>query len=364
MTFILFLLVISVLVLVHEFGHLIVAKATGMKVHEFGLGFPPRALTLGTWGGTRYTINWIPFGGYVKIAGEDPGAEDDTPVEQRMGSKSRFKQFLVLVAGVVMNVIFAWVLFVIIFLSGVRATPDAVKHPERIRDVHTVVTDVVAESPAALAGIPIAAEVRALVTPDETFIDPTPELLIQEIRAFPVGTSFSISYTGDEKEEAVTVVSAPSSDGIYPMLGIALDRGGIYRAPLGEALVSATKNIGNITLAIGTGLGDLFGKLFTGQSVGDSVTGPVGIAQYARTASTFGFSSLLVFIAFLSLNLAVLNLLPLPALDGGRIVIVAFEGIIRRPLPQRALAIVHTVTFFLLIGIMVIVTIKDVIKLF
>src|SRR3989344_8101378 len=148
MSILIFILVLIVLIVVHEFGHFVAAKLSGMRVDEFGLGYPPRAVTVATVGETRYTLNWLPFGGFVKIFGED-GAEKGS---RAFGSRPRILQAIVLIAGVTMNLLFAYVLITGALIAG---TPRALSQDElaHATSMELAVAHVLPSSPATLAGL-------------------------------------------------------------------------------------------------------------------------------------------------------------------------------------------------------------------
>lgn len=365
MAFLLIILVLSVLVLVHELGHLLVAKASGMKVFEFGFGFPPKLVKLFTYRGTDYTLNLIPFGGFVKIAGEDGAVADPSlPREQLFSSKPKFKQFLVLVAGVVGNVILGWILLAGSFSLGVLVPVDSAPVDVVLKNQQTMVLDVLPESPAALSGIESGTRITALVGPTDTLVDPTPAAITEYVQNHNGGELTLVTQTGKHREESKLLKPVLDVESGTYRLGVALDRVGTYRMPVGQAVVESWKKTGEALVAITSGLFHLLSALFQSEADLSGVAGPVGIAGMAKSASQIGFASLLSFMAILSLNLAILNLLPIPALDGGRIVIVVLEAITRRKITSRTVSIIQFASFALLILLMIVVTVHDVKNLF
>ncbi|MBP9821539.1 MAG: site-2 protease family protein [Candidatus Pacebacteria bacterium] len=364
MAFLLLILVLSVLVLVHELGHLLVAKASGMKVFEFGFGFPPKLVKLFSYKGTDYTLNLIPFGGFVKIAGEDGSGDPSIPVDQLFSSKPKYKQFLVLIAGVVGNVVLGWILLAGSFSLGVLVPVTDAPVGIELKNHQTMVLNVLPESPAALAGIEPGVRIKALVGPGDTLLDPVPEVITAYVQNHGDHDLTLITQEGGRQEESNILKPVLDSESGNYRLGIALDRVGTYRMPIGQAIVESWKKTGEALVAITSGLFHLLSAVFQGGADLSGVAGPVGIAGMAKSASQIGLASLLSFMAILSLNLAILNLLPIPALDGGRIVIVALEAIIGRKITGKAVSIVQFASFALLILLMILVTVHDVKNLF
>jgi len=237
MSILIFLIILSALIFVHEMGHLLVAKYFGIRVDEFGFGYPPRAKKLFTWKGTLFTLNWLPFGGFVKIFGENPIDLAVGPPSDSFQNKNRGIQAAVLAAGVIFNFLFAWLLLAVVYKS------------------------------------------------------------------IPLGLSNTLVFTR-ETVQAIFHFSVAN------------------------------------------------------------VAGPVGIVGIVGEAAKFGFSSLLILTALISINLSLINLLPLPALDGGRLLLLLVEAISRRKIPAKIFNAVNTLGFAFLIFLMIIITIRDVGKIF
>ena len=265
MSIIIFLIILSLLVIVHELGHFLVARRFGIKVEEFGIGLPPKALKIFTWKGTPFTLNWLPFGGFVKIFGEN--ADTQVSDSESFQSKNRWIQASVLVAGVFGNFIFAWFLFAIGLMIGM---------------------------PGEILGL--------------------------------------------------------SGEGIVQLFPH-------------EAIWQGLKVTAELTLLTGQALIQFIVEAVSGSADFSSVSGPVGIVGLIGEASALGFVYLMVFTAIISINLAIINLLPFPALDGGRLLFVGIEAIIRRPVPPRLFQIVNAIGFIILLGLMALVTGNDILKL-
>lgn len=364
----LFFLVLFALVLVHEWGHFIVAKKTGMRVDEFGIGFPPKLFGIKK-GGTEYTFNALPIGGFVRIYGENAAdaAEDaaaGNAVEDSFTSKSKWAQAAVLVAGVTMNVLFAWVLFALALSLGV---PTAVDEATAGDGADLMVQSVLPESPAAKAGLPVGAVITG-VTVDghhQAVTRPSDFRMLTESHE---GVSFGIDYqtTGEEiKTISVTPTKGlVEDDAARAAIGVNLALVEVVREPIISALSKAGLQTFHMLKAITVGTVSLIAQSVLGTANYASVTGPVGIVHMVGDAAQFGLTSLLMFTAMISLNLAVINLLPFPALDGGRLLFVGIEAITRRPINPIWVARVNLVGFVLLMVLMIAVTYKDIVTRF
>jgi regulator of sigma E protease len=353
MTILLFFAVLFVLILVHEWGHFIVAKKTGMRVDEFGIGFPPTLFGY-TWRGTRYTLNALPIGGFVKILGED-GTTTQSP--DSFGAKSTWAQAAVLIAGVTMNVILAFVLFVFVFTYGVSTVVE-----EGTRDdAQLVVTSVVPQSPAAQAGI----EVGDIIV---SYGEGTGALTPSAFREYTKSGARTLSVTITDTTENKTVALEPvkgliAEDSEVYAVGIGPSHVAVVSEPFFSAVVHGAQATYASLIAITVGLSHFLVDIVQNDADLSQVAGPVGIVGLVGDAAEFGLTSLLLFTAMISLNLAVINMLPIPALDGGRLVFVAIEAITRRPINPVWSMRINTVGFLLLLALMALVTFSDVGKL-
>ena len=364
MTILIFLAILFVLILVHEWGHFIVAKKNGIRVDEFGIGFPPKLFGIKK-GETEYTFNLFPIGGFVKIYGEN--AEDAAKdvaggrdISRSFVAKSKLVQAAVLVAGVTMNILFAWLLFVIVFAVGV---PTAIEETEAGPEARLIISQILPDGPAALAGVPAGAEVLSLESGDDS--DKT--LHPSTFSNFTENHS-SIELTYKIADETKTVTIEPQAEIIesnpdQPAMGVALALVETVKTPINLAvykgLVTTLSGLKSITL----GLGVLLYDSVRGEADFSQIAGPIGIVGLVGEAAGFGLTSLLMFTAFISLNLAVINLLPFPALDGGRLVFVVIEALSRRPIKPVWVARLNMTGFVLLILLMVAVTYNDIIRI-
>lgn len=350
------------LILVHEFGHFIVAKWSKMRVDEFGLGFPPRALTLGKVGETTYTLNWLPLGGFVKIHGEDGGDEQNP---RSFAARPRILQALVLVAGIAMNFLFAFVLIVAALMAG---TPRALSQSEiaHAHDVHVAVASVMLNSPAAQAGLQPGDEILSgrdaqgawAATSTASFSD-----FVNASKGTPIALSVQRAAGGTAVATATPVAGLVSSDPSRYVLGVEIAPVGVISVPFFAAMAQGATLTWGVTILTVEGLGHLIGGLFTGSANLAQVSGPIGIVSHISSASNQGFSDLLSLIAVISVNLALINLIPIPALDGGRLLFVAIEAVRRRAINQTTATTVNTVGFALLIVLVVVVSVHDVLRL-
>lgn len=366
-TAIIFLLVLTVLVFVHELGHFLAARLFKIRVDEFAIGFPPRIVSW-MWGKTRYAINLLPLGGYVKIYGENP---DDERSADSMLSKKRWQQVIVLAAGVTFNVIFAWILLSFSLMAGTKASADAMP-AQIVKDPVLTIVMVAPGSPAEKAGLKSGDEIVSIANSNEILASSTLSVASVQnlIATAPQNVQATVKQfkpnTGGKEYEVKSYVIVPT-DGLVAgkkAIGISMDMVATVKASFFEAFYYGARQTYYLTINVAVGLYDFLKNVFVGQASLEQVSGPVGIAGAVGESAKVGFSSLLVMAAVISANLAVINLVPFPALDGGRIVVVAIESIIRRELNPKVIQWVNGIGFLLLITLMIVVTVKDVSTLF
>ena len=360
MSILIFLVVIIALIVVHEFGHFIVAKLSGMRVDEFGLGYPPRALTVATIGETAYTLNWLPFGGFVKIYGENGEAADPRAFSKR----PRILQALVLVAGITMNLLFAYVLITGALIAG---TPRALSESELVsaQSVELMVANVLPGTPASLAGLlPGDSIVSAQVSGAEwRAVDPKS---FSAFIASSKGSEVALQIKRNGSEEIITATpraGVATGDLSRFALGVEVATIGVVPLSFGSALIEGASLTWSATKMTAIGLGHFFYSILTLSADLSQVSGPVGIAGAVGAASSQGFGDLLSIMAIISINLALINLIPIPALDGGRLLFVIIESVIRRPIKASIANSVNMVGFAFLILLMVVVTAHDLFKI-
>lgn len=360
MTIFLFVVVLVALILVHEFGHFVVAKLSGMRVDEFGIGYPPRAWGIKK-GETEYTLNWLPFGGFVRIFGEDEEASGNDP--RAFFRKPRIIQAAVLVAGIVMNLAFAWLLITITLAVG---APRALS-PEEVAttpDAYVLVSSVLPGSPAEEAGLLPGDRVRSASTSKDTFTSANSE----EFSAFVGAHQEPITFVLERKGEERTITATPRAgvDTALPerfVLGVGVASVGTVITPWYQAPIEGLSLTWDLTRNTAIGLVSFFASIFTFSADLTQVSGPIGIAGAVGDASQNGLAALMTLTALISINLALINVLPIPALDGGRLLFVIIESIIRRPLPRSFQNGINAVGFAFLILLMLVVTASDIFKL-
>lgn len=361
MTIILFIAILVVLVLVHEIGHFIVAKRAGIRVDEFGLGYPPR-LWGRKYGGTLYSINMLPFGGFVKIFGEDLEDEAKTGPDRAMSfaAQSKWVQAAVLSAGIIFNIVFAWLIISGGYMTGIPASTQT--DIGSVSNPRLEIVDVIPDSPAALAGI----KAGDIITLLSTESGDAAVLSAEDVSRFiaqhqDAPLVMNYERNGIAGEARLAAVSGLVEN--QKAVGISMDMVGTLRLPFFQALWEGLRSTWAMIVAIVAGLAALAGNALTGHGDFSQVAGPVGIAHLVGDARALGWSYVLSFTAFISINLAVVNLVPFPALDGGRILFVLIEAVRRKPISARVAGTVNFVGFAILLGLMVVVTFHDVFKL-
>lgn len=363
MYILIFFVILAVLVLVHEFGHFYAAKKCGVRVDEFGLGFPPRLWSKKV-GETVYSVNWIPFGGFVKIFGETPDDEALNGADKARSfvNISRPKQVLVLAAGIVMNVLFAWLLFSFAYMSGMT-TGVSEANSAYITDRHVIVLDALPGSAAEKAGLKQGDEILSYSMAGAAAKPVNDTATVQDLTRTSSGKPIQFEVLRAAAKQQVTVTPTRATPTSNYAIGISMDLVGKVNLPIHKALWEGAKLAGNVFVSIFVGLYDLLHDAILGKADVSQLSGPVGIARLVGDASKLGFVYLLSFTGFISLNLAALNLIPFPALDGGRILFVIIEAIRRKAIKPQVANIVNAAGFCILIAFMLFITYKDIVKL-
>lgn len=352
--------------MVHEFGHFAAAKLSKMRVDEFAFGFPPRVFGKKI-GETTYAFNALPVGGYVKIAGENFEQEHDS-LENKdprlFTNRPRYLQLFVLSAGVIMNFFLAFVLLTYIN-SGERFVTyldaDFAKYKtESPSESKLRVLYVAENSPAKAAGLSTYDEILSISNGQTTIIPKNATsviLFVYENQNSPITINFQKHKTGEKVKSTVSAVYGILED--KKSIGLATGESLFVESSLISAVSSGfTDTMRYIKLTV-FGLGDIVVKLINKENVGDNIAGPIGIAKMVGKASEEGLEPLLFFVAVISINLGVFNLLPLPALDGGRIFFVLYEMLTRKRMNIKFQTIANLLGFSLLILLMVVVTYFD-----
>ena len=367
MTALLVIAILVLLIVVHELGHFIVAKIFRIRVDKFGLGYPPRAFLLGKIGDTEYTLNWIPFGGFVRLFGEEgplrQPADGGGHGKGSLADSSRGVQAMILVAGVLANAALAWFLFAAALHVGIPAVVEA---PIPGEQIHLYVTDIVPGSPADTGGIRTGDEIVGMTDPSGAELRPlTPDAALEYVSARG-GEAIEVAYLHNGATTTTFVKPAnsivPDAAG-RPALGIGLvlvaNRSLLWSDSFqgslritSEAFISTLRSLGSIIRSALIGRPDISG-----------VVGPVGLVSIVGEASHNGLGNVLRLAAFISVNLAIINLIPIPALDGGRLFILGVEAMLRRPASKIALRLLNALGIALIIVLMVAVTYHDVARL-
>ena len=367
MDILIFILVIVALIVVHEFGHFVAAKWSGMRVDEFGLGYPPRALLLGKIGETEYTLNWLPFGGFVKIYGEDTvplefGGEGKT--SRAFSARPRYLQAIVLVAGVTMNLVFAYVLITGALIAG---TPRALA-PEEVSSAQyaeLAVANVLPGSPAARAGLLPGDSILSAKDAGGEWSDIDPKSFSAFVAA-SAGNEVTLKVKRNNTEQdilATPEAGVAISDPSRYALGVEVATIGTVPLSFVSALQEGAGLTWEMTKLTAKGLWYFFSGVFTLSADLSQVAGPVGIAGAVGSASMQGWGDLFSIMAIISINLALINLIPIPALDGGRLLFVIIESIIRRPIKPSVSQAMNAIGFIFLILLMLVVTAHDIFKI-
>ncbi len=329
--------VFGVIVMIHELGHFLTAKACGMRVDEFAIGIGPNVIQKQK-GETLYSIRLLPLGGFNKIAGMDPSEDVG---ERGFNNKPVWQRFIVIAAGATFNFLLAIVIYFCIFAF----------HGTTVPSHEPVIGDTFAGNPAAEAGIQQGDRILTINgQPIQEWKD-----ISQSLQGH---SNHVVSVTLDRKGEIISTTVIPRESGDRVVIGInpVMD---VKQYGIGAYAVYAVTHTGSTIMEMLQGLWNIV----TGHSKGD-VAGPIGVAQMAGQVAQHGFISLLLFTALLSLNLGVINLLPIPVLDGGHLVLLILEGITGRKLPEKALQYIQMTGVGLLLLVFVYSTFQDILRLF
>lgn len=350
LTLVTFLFVLSLLVLVHEGGHFLAAKKAGIKVEEFGLGYPPRI-----WGkkikGTIYSLNVIPFGGFVRLLGEESfdSAQDKQESKNAFWAKSKKSRALVIVAGVTANFLLAILAFTAIYtVTGI---------PTKILQIKIV--GVLPDSPAQQAGLKegdlvLRVEEKRVVSLTE-FTELVKKKSGQE-------TEIEIERGGVQLNLwLVPRKEPPANEGPLGVIvtDVELKKYPFWQMPVLGLIEGTKETVGWVKLTWAS-LGKMLSDLIRHGAVPKDIAGPVGILQVSGLAARSGFLGVFQFIGILSVNLAVLNILPFPALDGGRLIFIVYEAVFRRRPKASFEHLVNTAGMVLIMFLLLLVTINDV----
>ena len=348
MQLLVFFVILSVLVIVHELGHFFAAKFFKMRVEEFGFGLPPRAKKLFTKGGTLFSLNWLPIGGFVKLYGEDMEDEDQVKSSEAFFNKPAWQRAVVLTAGVTMNFILGIFLFATVYsFLGIPTKTDRVS-----------IVEITKDSPAEKAGIEVDSIVKGFKTTEE-FVS-----MVNENK----GKEVTLNLIKNGQEKKVVVIPREKPPVGEGALGVSLSNIEMIHFPWWQmpfrGAVTGLQEAWAWGKEIVNNLGQLVYRVATGKGLPSDIAGPVGIYQVSKSVYKMGSLAVLQFAGVLSINLGVLNIMPFPALDGGRLIFIGVERIIGKKRKNKIEGYVHTAGMIFLLGLMALITIKDVIKLF
>jgi regulator of sigma E protease len=366
-TIVAFIVIFSVLVLVHEWGHFTAARKSGIRVEEFGIGLPPRAKAIAKdKKGTVYSLNWIPFGGYVRLYGEDVSDPKVLKDKQSFASKTILQRTAVVCAGVFMNFVLAWVLISVGFMVGMRpfivteadfqqASEKGLVNSATVMSIDEIREDSPLQNTSIQAG-DIILEVDGQPIPEDgdlsRLLMPNREAVLTILRGEGDPMSVNVTPTGEGRL------------GVMGSLQLFLYDIQKVRYPVYQAPVEAVVEVGRLSYLTVRMLGDVVASLVGQFTVPEGVAGPVGIARMTHTFTQQGFVALMQFTALLSISLGVINIMPFPALDGGRFLFILYEVITRRKPNAKMEAAIHGIGFALLMLLIVVITWNDVVQLF
>ncbi|MFA5770417.1 MAG: RIP metalloprotease RseP [Patescibacteria group bacterium] len=351
MTILIFIITLSILVLVHEFGHFLMAKKMGVRVEEFGLGLPPRLFGIKK-GETLYSVNLLPIGGFVKLFGEEYGEMAKGDKNKTFVNKKPWQKTLIVLGGVIGNFLLGWFIFSYLVTQGVPVPTNNV-----------IVEKVTKNSPASMAGLKEKDVITKLVLENNSINLTSADTLIKETKK-SAGKNIELSVQRNGKQLTVNLVprvNPPEGEG---PLGIAITSFTEKKYPWYSAPYYGLIEAFNITSKIASELGKMLYNFVTFQKQNVDVAGPVGIANLAGQAVKFGRNAFLEFLALLSLNLAIMNILPFPALDGGRLVFVLYEGFTKRKPNKDFEKYTNLIGFVALLSLAALITVNDIVKLF
>ena len=360
MTIIIFIAILIALVLVHEFGHFLSAKLFGVKVQEFGIGFPPKIASVKR-GETEYSLNALPLGGFVRIFGEEGEAKKD---QRSFASRPGWQRFVIIASGVIFNILFAFIIFWIGFSIGFPTALGEEEVGGTVVNQKVQILEVAKGSPAQSAGLKEGDIIVKIQNPKSKIQKDIRNVEnLQQFTNDNKGEKLMVTiYRGERvvKTEVLVRQNPPEGQG---GMGLVLADIGLVKYPLINAFLKAGEATFETIFFVFTGIYLLLKNLIISAELIGDVSGPVGIAVLTGQFYTLGIHYLVFFLALMSINLAVLNILPIPALDGGRLLFIGIEKLKGSPLKPEIENKIHAVGFALLIGLVVLVTIRDILQL-
>ncbi|MBT4849843.1 PDZ domain-containing protein [Candidatus Parcubacteria bacterium] len=353
LTIISFILVLGLLILVHELGHFITAIKLGVAVEEFSIGFPPRMFSF-TRKGIKYSIGWIPLGGYVKIKGESGDHKEDP---HSFSVQPVWKRALIVSAGVVMNFFLAFIFLSFAFYFGLPQAIEKDTPADSYTQHSIVVVEVLEDSPAFMKEIMVGDELiglngQPIANSDDLYYK------IQDIGEEEI--ELSINRRGDKQDIKVTPRYNQEQDDW--IVGVGMVDTGVIDYGFFQSIWQGLRTTGILIWRIIEAFGLMIHDLVVNKHMAPEFSGPVGVAVITGQMVRMGFVFIIQFIAVLSINLGVINFLPFPALDGGRFIFIALEGITRKKVKPSIENWIHNSGFILLMLLFLVVTFRDVAK--
>ena len=344
-TFLYFILVLGVIVLIHEIGHLITAKLFNVYCKEFAVGMGPKLFSR-KFGETEYSLRALPLGGFVAMAGEE-GVDDNAPFERSILGIKPWKRMIVMLAGIAMNFVLAFVIFV-----GIYAYQgQAVEAPK------PVIVGTVENSPAEKAGFLANDTIKELIFSDGTKVKPKDLYeIITYIQMYTDTTTFVIDRDGQELSISVSPEFIEDENRYF--LGIEMPSATRIEITFLESFkygaIEVKNTVDSMVFTIT--------RLIRGIGL-NAISGPIGIYQVTATQASYGLLNILYLMGLLSINVAIFNLLPLPILDGGRVVLTLYEMIFRKPMSKKVEQVLMVLSIGLLLVLMAFVTLQDILRL-
>lgn len=359
-----FIIILVALVLFHEFGHFIVAKLFRIRVDEFSIGFPPRIFKK-KFGETTYSFGALLLGGYVKIFGEsgEEAEADEKDKHRSFIAKPRWVQASVIGAGVLFNFLLAWVLLSTGYVMGMPQALVDVPQGATVSDQKLIIIDVAPDSPAAGAGLAMGDFINRVSGEGEEVLLPNATELSDFVNKHQK-KGVTIDYTRGAEEKEVSMVPVTGFVEGKAAIGVSLVMTGTVAIHSPRAVVEGWSLTLEYTKLTWDGLVGFFGSLFSGSANFSDIRGPIGIVEVVSDESALGFVYLLIITAIISINLAIINLIPIPALDGGRLLFIFIEAIVKKPIgATRAVLIAQGVSFALLILLLLVVSYHDIARI-
>ncbi len=359
MSIILFIIILAILVLSHELGHFIFARLNKVKVEEFGFGFPPRLLGVKR-GETLYSINALPLGGFVKIYGEEG---QDLENKRSFANKPLHIRASILIAGVLFNLLLAWPALTTGYLVG---APVSMENNDisggTLSNKGVMIIQVQENTPAESAGLKTGDYILRLSNNKTLGI--TDLKSVQDFIAENAGNEIKIDYSRGGKEFSIKATPLKNPEAGKGSLGIAMDYVGLIKLPFFKAVWEGLKTTISLIGAVGKAFFYFFVDIFTKKEGLAQIGGPVRIFGIVADAGQSGFVFILQLIALLSINLALINIIPFPALDGGRLLFLAIEFFKGKPISRKTSTIANNIGFTILIFLMLLITYRDILRLF